>query len=552
MLQEDDDDYYDDDDDDDNEEESPIVYTIEPSIVYTEVLTELRDIWDSRTLNALHKDFTWEGHISRAIDPAIYDMGILYQPNATRTLAWLNQYGKCIDHIIPNQSTIQGAGHGAFAKRDLPNGTVVTGTPLIHFPDKSWFDMYDFVMCDYNGTASPAQTEDGNANVGQYAAESVMVRNTNKDPYGKQLLLNYCYGHPDTTLILCPYGSGVNFINHARTGGSGESTKQKKNHEANVKIVWSQHGTTNQDDTWFTKDPSEMKIDYNTKVAFDYIATKDIQEGDEILLDYGSDFDSAWNEMNKAWNSYDLSFLRDYTSSNEYNKIHKNDMLRTEKEQETDPYPENILIRCHHILEQFQNGQSLDYLDDFLSYNYTENWSDYSGDSSGHECRILDRQYHPKQQQKNEEQGKEGVLEIPVDGRDEYYTVVLVNDNVLEKTISNVIRGLIIFRDRPYTTDLHMIGTFRHPIGIPDDILPDAWKNNINNKTCQPGYDDSTECHIEDEEVDLCATIYSSTHSATVAESSDNDHDYDESDNIGLPTNTDDPQQTPRSKVRGS
>ena len=126
-------------------------------------------------------------------------------------------------------------------------------------------------------------------------------------------------------------------------------------------------------------------------------------------------------------------------------------MLRTEKEQETDPYPENILIRCHHILEQFQNGQSLDYLDDFLSYNYTENWSDYSGDSSGHECRILDRQYHPKQQQKNEEQGKEGVLEIPVDGRDEYYTVVLVNDNVLEKTISNVIRGLIIFRDRPYS-----------------------------------------------------------------------------------------------------
>ena len=157
MLQEDDDDYDDDDDneeEDEEKEESPIVYTIDPSIVYTEILTELRDIWDSRTLNALHKEFTWEGHISRVIDPAIadedegedgihddgapegnsdeeeedasddddeeeedddniifIDMGILYQPNATRTLAWLNQYGKCIDHIIPNQSTIQGAGY---------------------------------------------------------------------------------------------------------------------------------------------------------------------------------------------------------------------------------------------------------------------------------------------------------------------------------------------------------------------------------------------------------------------------------------------------------
>ena len=25
-------------------------------------------------------------------------------------------------------------------------------------------------------------------------------------------------------------------------------------------------------------------------------------------------------------------------------------------------------------------------------------------------------------------------------------------------------------------TDMHMIGAFRHAIGIPDDMLPDAWR----------------------------------------------------------------------------
>lgn len=40
-------------------------------------------------------------------------------------------------------------------------------------------------------------------------------------------------------------------------------------------------------------------------------------------------------------------------------------------------------------------------------------------------------------------------------------------------------------------TDLHLIGTFRQPIGIPDDILPDAWRNVI---------DDEDEKHCSAEE----------------------------------------------------
>ena len=77
-----------------------------PSIMYDEIFRPLKSIWDSRTLNALY-DFSWED-IEVAIEKE--DIGVLLQPNATRSIEWLNENGKCIDHIVHKQSTIDGAG----------------------------------------------------------------------------------------------------------------------------------------------------------------------------------------------------------------------------------------------------------------------------------------------------------------------------------------------------------------------------------------------------------------------------------------------------------
>mmetsp|Transcript_2939 Transcript_2939/g.3359 ORF Transcript_2939/g.3359 Transcript_2939/m.3359 type:complete len:209 (+) Transcript_2939:3-629(+) len=55
---------------------------------------------------------------------------------------------------------------------------------------------------------------------------------------------------------------------------------------------------------------------------------------------------------------------------------------------------------------------------------------------------------------------------------------------MVSKTLTGVLRDYIKFADLPYTTDLHMMGTFRQPAGIPDDIFPDAWRNDIKKKTC--------------------------------------------------------------------
>jgi hypothetical protein len=56
-----------------------------------------------------------------------------------RTREWLAENGWCVDHLEVKQSTIEGAGRGAFVKRNLPAGTTVAPAPLQVFKDRKVF-----------------------------------------------------------------------------------------------------------------------------------------------------------------------------------------------------------------------------------------------------------------------------------------------------------------------------------------------------------------------------------------------------------------------------
>jgi hypothetical protein len=89
-------------------------------------------------------------------------------------------------------------------------------------------------------------------------------------------LLNYCYGHPDTDLLLLPAMPVVNSINHSP--------------EPNVAIV----PTLNLDDV-FTG-PTEIAFGGHELSNLDvaYVALRDIQAGDEIFIHYGEEWMRAW------------------------------------------------------------------------------------------------------------------------------------------------------------------------------------------------------------------------------------------------------------------
>lgn len=143
--------------------------------ILEEIVFPMQRDWDSAPLNALPKT------VEEATLAFYEDLEMVHQLNATRSIKWLEENGKCIDHIIPKQSTIEGAGRGAFAKRDLPKGTIITGLPLHHIPMKDNFIPLFRTLRDDNPDEE-----------------------ARREAAGKQLQLNYCFGHNESTLLLCP------------------------------------------------------------------------------------------------------------------------------------------------------------------------------------------------------------------------------------------------------------------------------------------------------------------------------------------------------------
>ena len=105
------------------------------SDVYNVVL-ELKQLWDGRGTNALPDSLT---DVDRVVEAK--SISVLYQQDAIRDPEWLKENGKCIDNIVSRTSTISGAGNGAFAKRVLQAGSIITRSPLHHIPDPLFFDM---------------------------------------------------------------------------------------------------------------------------------------------------------------------------------------------------------------------------------------------------------------------------------------------------------------------------------------------------------------------------------------------------------------------------
>ena len=92
-----------------------------------EFLMELRSLWNSRTLNAL--PMTLE-QVQIALEQ---DIGAVYQPNATRSLDFLQSKGRCADHITWGSSTIQGVGRELLPREIYQRGLSSRGLLSITF-----------------------------------------------------------------------------------------------------------------------------------------------------------------------------------------------------------------------------------------------------------------------------------------------------------------------------------------------------------------------------------------------------------------------------------
>jgi len=182
--------------------------------------------------------------------------------HSIRGVDWLTENGACIDNLRAGTSTLPGAGRGAFARRAIPRGEVVAPAPLLALKRD------DLVIY---GTDESQDHYRDTLNFDQIA--------------GQELLLNYCYGDPESQLLLLPYSPMVNYINH-----DGKAP--------NAKIRWPDERSSTLllgrgPGEWLDLHPLDV-LDKSGRLMMEVVALRDIAEGEEVFVDYGSEWNDAW------------------------------------------------------------------------------------------------------------------------------------------------------------------------------------------------------------------------------------------------------------------
>lgn len=244
----------------------------------------------------------------------------------------------------------------------------------------------------------------------------------------KQLLLNYCFGHPNSSLLLFPYGSSTNFINHSNN--------------PNACIRWSSHDLSEKSNF------QRHAKDVSTGLMMEIVAIGDIPQGAEITIDYGTRWNQAWEHHIESWEvlngdpvinpAYTAKLMngegggRGYTDGDE--PSNGTSIVRTLDEQDDRPYPDCVRIACYHSKT---SGP----------YIYTEPHA-----QSLHFCDVVDRY-------------RKG---------DRYWYDVRVKGFGIQ-VLTGVPRTSIKFVAGKRCSDMHLQGAFRHEIQVPDEIFPDRW-----------------------------------------------------------------------------
>ena len=368
-------------------------------------------------------------------------------PYSVRTPEWLEANGRCMDNIRPGNSTIRQAGRGAFASRFIPGGGLVAPGPLLHVP---------------NRTALHAGSGGGSSDGTETHDYDDDYEHAPPPPPGAKLILNYCFGHGMSTVVLCPYTSPSAYINHGR--GS----------VANVRVRWSDASSTpNHNAHWLEEDVDFLKGTVGVGLSIDFVATRDIHPGEEVFLDYGPEWEAAWEEHAGGWSPPPGS--EGYVPASVLGEP-----LRTLDEQSSKPYPENIVFYCHY---GYHPG------DPEGSFQWEDKWmyerlcpchivSRLTRDADGDETAY----YYTAVMLTSDQVDADMIPNFILRYHDEDDVRVLSPREVIPPPgevhiLTDVPRRAIEVRDKVYAKDEFARGAFRHAMMMPDDVFPEAWKN---------------------------------------------------------------------------
>merc|ERR1712238_27685 len=224
------------------------------------------------------------GGYSICLDDKIEERLADHTPNVCSTTSRNNNDKKGDEKKKENENENVGGGgqRGLFAKKTLESDTILTSTPMIPLHRK------ELLM---NRT-----TENHGDDTDTVARQ--------------QLLLNYCYGHPESSLLWLPTTSLLHAINHAFSSGS-ENVVQP-----NAKLVW--HHDEYDEDSHLQQNLTRRQRFHHLELLempsllvvkaqgmglmMDLVSTRRIEKEEEIVIDYGTQWNSKWINHQQEWN----------------------------------------------------------------------------------------------------------------------------------------------------------------------------------------------------------------------------------------------------------
>jgi hypothetical protein len=379
-------------------------------------IVETRQIWKSKVLHAMPGTNTTVADLAELM--AAGGTSRQHFNASIKSQEYMDEHGQCMDNISNERSRIPHAGRGAFATRFIPKGGLVSPAPLVHIPDRSVLKIYDSKL----------------------STKGKLLRDATK-PVHEQLLLNYCFGHRDSTLLLCPYGLLTALINH-------------DSQNPNTKVAWSDKRRLRHPE-WFDQPVSLWGNSRHSGLSFDFVALRDIEEGEEVTIDYGREWESAWAAHAEQFRPHRPNYIPAF----ELNKVLD---LRIPTVDETNDYFDQVLMGCR---------------DHYLPFNHSVQGLE-KGDEDFFLCRVLDR--------KND--GEAYVYTAEVYERRTYLKDGGDFEESFEDTTKLILfdlpRDAFVFKDIPYERDNHQSWAFRHDMRVPDDLFPEIWRND--RKTATP------------------------------------------------------------------
>ena len=200
-------------------------------------------------------------------------------------------------------------------------------------------------------------------------------------------------------------------------------------------------------------------VDPVHSLGMDVVATRDIGPDEEIFIDYGPEWVQAWEhhvqgfDLTQDWPTRAAAFNANMKEGDYY--------LTTaeQKEDKEKAYPSNIMTVCYILADELDGEDDTQHYIDGKTVLRFNAKADPKEVRSGHNlcsCEVMER------------------TPIEEDSLKYEYTVILPKKNEVVKYVP---QEYVQFIDKPYTSDLHYDGAFRHQVGIPNDIFPKAWRD---------------------------------------------------------------------------